>query len=87
MNRISELEYVDGYIYANIWYKSYIAVIDPEDGKVVGYIDASKLFENIPPLSKESSLNGIAYNRIDKTFYLTGKLWPTIFEEDLLPKN
>jgi len=87
LNRINELEYVDGHIYANIWYENFIVVIDPEDGTVVGHIDASTLFENMPPLSKDSVLNGIAYNKIEKTFYLTGKLWPTIFEVDLVPKN
>jgi glutamine cyclotransferase len=87
LKRINELEYVDGCIYANIWYKNFIALIDSQDGKVVGHIDASKLFDNMPPLYKESTLNGIAYNKIDQTFYLTGKLWPTIFEVDLVPKN
>ncbi len=87
LNRINELEYVDGHIYANIWYENFIVVIDPEDGTVVGLIDASTLFENMPPLSKDSILNGIAYNKIEKTFYLTGKLWPKIFEVDLVPKN
>lgn len=87
LHRINELEYVDGHIYANIWYRNFIAIIDPEDGKVVGNIDANTLFRKMPPLSKDSVLNGIAYDDIEKTFYLTGKLWPTIFEVDLIPKN
>jgi len=87
LNRINELEYVDGHIYANIWYENFIAVIDPENGTVVGHIDASTLFDKMPSLPKGSILNGIAYNEIKKTFYMTGKLWPTIFEVSLVPKN
>ena len=87
LNRINELEYVDGYIYANILYENFIVVIDPKDGMVVGHIDANILFENMPQLSKHSVLDGIAYNEIEKTFYLTGKSWPNIFEVDLVPKN
>lgn len=87
LGRLNELEYVNGHIYANIWHENFIAVINPEDGTVVGLIDANRLFEKMPHLSKRSVLNGIAYNEIEKTFYLTGKLWPMIFEVDLVPKN
>jgi glutamine cyclotransferase len=81
--RINELEYVDGFIYANIWYENYIIQIDPANGKVVGVIDASPLLRMQPPLSEDSILNGIAYNDETHTFYLTGKNWPTIFEVTL----
>ena len=87
LNRINELEYADGYIYANIWYKSFIARIDPEDGRVVGLIEANTLLQGMPPMPEDNILNGIAYDVHQKTFYLTGKLWPTIFEVNFLPKN
>ena len=87
LNRINELEYADGYIYANIWYKSFIARIDPEDGQVVGHIEANTLLQEMPPMSEDNILNGIAYDESQKTFYLTGKLWPMIFEVNFIPKN
>ena len=78
--RINELEYVDGSIYANVWYENSIIQIDPANGKVIGIIDATPLLRMQPPLSEDSVLNGIAYNDETYTFYLTGKNWPTIFE-------
>jgi glutamine cyclotransferase len=82
--RINELEYADGFIYANVWFENYIIQIDPTDGKVVGYIDATPLLQKQKPLSKDSVLNGIAYKNETQTFYLTGKNWPTIFEVKLV---
>jgi glutaminyl-peptide cyclotransferase len=83
---INELEYVDGLIHANIWQKKFIVQIDPKDGKVVGYIDCQPLFNILPPLGLENVLNGIAYDKRTKTFYLTGKNWPKIFQVILVPE-
>lgn len=83
---INELEYVDGYIYANIWRKEFIVQIDPSDGTVLGQIDCKPLLNRLPPLNFEDVLNGIAYNDKKKTFYLTGKNWPKIFEVTLVPQ-
>lgn len=83
LDRINELEYVDGFIYANVWYENAIIQIDPANGNVVGIIDASPLLRMQPPLSGDSVLNGIAYNDETQTFYLTGKNWPKIFEVTL----
>lgn len=82
---LNELEYIDGLIYANVWYQKFIVQIDPAQGEVVGVIDATPLFRQLPPLSDDSVLNGIAYNDRRNTLYLTGKNWPKIFEVTLQP--
>jgi glutaminyl-peptide cyclotransferase len=77
----NELEYINGFIYANIWTTNYIAKIDPVDGKIVGLIDLSDLFlkaKNENPHSEAT--NGIAYNPKNDKILVTGKFWPYIFE-------
>ena len=79
MSLLNELEFADGSVYANIWQKRDIVRIEPLTGHVTAVIDASIL----PYQSKEPSedvLNGIAYIPGRRTFLLTGKLWPKIFE-------
>ncbi len=81
LGNINELEFVDGFIYANIWYKNYIVKIDPKLGKVVAKFDFSNLIKQyVVGLSEESVMNGIAYNPLNKSFYITGKYWPILFE-------
>lgn len=81
LGNINELEYVDGFVYANIWYKNYIVKIDPKQGKVIAKYDLSSLISQyLPNLSPEAVLNGIAYNPKTKNFYITGKNWPALFE-------
>jgi glutamine cyclotransferase len=85
MNLVNELECVDGFIYANIWFTDFILRIDSATGNVTGVIDASKLLtedERAALLAKDTDyvLNGIAYNPDSQTFYLTGKSWPKLFE-------
>ena len=78
---INELEYVDGFIYANVWYKNYIVKIDPKQGKVVAKFDFSGLINQyMPNLHRDEVINGIAYNNQKGTFYITGKNWPFLFE-------
>lgn len=95
VNNLNELEMVDGYIYANRWQYDYILKIDPNSGFVVGLInmqdilmkntkaDISYLTKNGNPTEAGAVLNGIAYNKEKNTFYITGKLWPEIFEVKL----
>lgn len=81
---INELEYVNGFVYANIWYKNYIVKIDPKQGKVVAKYDFDGIIKQyMQGLSDEAVMNGIAYNPASKNFYLTGKNWPVIFEVKL----
>ncbi len=78
---LNELEYVNGVIYANIWESDNIVKIEANTGKVLAYIDCSGLLtkEEIAT-NKCDVLNGIAYDRITKKLYITGKYWPKIFE-------
>lgn len=78
---INELEFIDGFVYANQWLTSYILKIDPNSGIVVGKIDFTALTERIKntyPFAKE--FNGIAYNAVTKKIYVTGKNWPELYE-------
>jgi glutamine cyclotransferase len=78
---INELEYINGFIYANQWQYNYIIKIDPNSGQVVGKLDLTELVNRVKvqaPFAAE--LNGIAYNPATKKLYVTGKYWPEIFE-------
>ncbi len=81
LGNINELEYVDGFVYANLWYKNYIAKIDPKSGRVVAKYDFTNLISQyLQGIRDEAVLNGIAYNPTTKNFYITGKNWPLLFE-------
>lgn len=81
---LNELEYIDGYIYANQWQYPYILKIDPADGKVVGKIDLSQITNNIKSKYPHADyLNGIAYDSASKKMYITGKRWPELYEIQL----
>lgn len=78
---VNELEYVDGYVYANQWQYDYIVKIDPSNGNVVAKYDLGGLHESVSRLDANAEvLNGIAYNHATKKFYVTGKNWPQMFE-------
>jgi glutamine cyclotransferase len=78
---INELEFINGYIYANIWTTSNIAKIDPGNGKVTGIIDLSKLLSEAKKENPESeATNGIAYDRTTDRIFVTGKFWPYIYQ-------
>ena len=78
---LNELEWVDGEVYANIWQTDRIARINPRTGQVTGWIDLTGL---LPQRSgSEDVLNGIAYDPKGKRLFVTGKLWPRLFEIQL----
>jgi glutamine cyclotransferase len=83
INSLNELEYVDGFVYANVWGAEFIVKIDPASGHVVGKIDLTgikeKYFAN-EITEKTDVLNGIAYDSTTKKFFITGKHWPKLFE-------
>ncbi|MBN1131268.1 MAG: glutaminyl-peptide cyclotransferase [Chitinispirillaceae bacterium] len=79
VRNLNELEYVNGTVYANVWYSDSIFSIDPKNGKVEAIIDCSRLVEKEGPSSSECVLNGIAYNNGTREFYCTGKNWKKIF--------
>jgi glutaminyl-peptide cyclotransferase len=77
---LNELEYVKGEIYANIWHSDKIVRIDPGSGKILGWIDLVGLFPIEERQEKEAVLNGIAYDQTNDRLFVTGKLWPRLFE-------
>jgi glutaminyl-peptide cyclotransferase len=81
---LNELECVDGAVYANVWQTDDILRIDPKDGRVTAVIDASGLLTS-EERQKTDVLNGIAWNPATKTFLITGKLWPRMFEVQFVP--
>ncbi len=81
VGNVNELEYINGFIYSNVYQTNTILKIDPSNGKVVGKLDLSNLTEEAKKkYDKAEVLNGIAYNPQTNSLYVTGKLWPTIYE-------
>lgn len=83
--RLNELEYIRGEIFANVWPTDYIARISLETGKVLGWIDLKGLLNPQDRLRQVDVLNGIAYDDADHRLFVTGKLWPRVFEIELVP--
>ena len=80
---LNELEYIHGYIYANIWMNNSIVRIDPSNGKVVGVLDLTGLVTDARSKYPNAEvLNGIAYYQKNDRIYVTGKLWPAIYQID-----
>lgn len=86
---LNDLVCVDDAIYANVWLKEEILRIDKQSGQVTGIIDASLLLskEQKTNLPMEAILNGITYRPETKTFFLTGKYWPRLFEVQFIKKE
>jgi len=82
---LNELEYVKGKIYANIWSTERIAIISPATGYVEGWIDLTGLSGSMGHSPKIDVLNGIAYDNEKDRLFITGKLWPRLFEIRLIP--
>ncbi len=80
VNELNELEYVNGEIYANIWHDDRIAVIDPESGRVKAWIDLAGLLQPGDVTDPEAVLNGIAFDQASNRLFVTGKLWPRLYE-------
>jgi glutamine cyclotransferase len=78
---LNELEYINGFIYANVWTKNYIVKINPASGEIVGLLDLSLLHDRAKSKYRDSNVtNGIAYDATTDKIYVTGKLWPDIYE-------
>lgn len=86
VDRLNELEYVEGEIFANIWGADQIARIDPATGEATGVIDCSAIFPAHLRATPEQVLNGIAWHAPTKRLLLTGKWWSEIFEVKLVPR-
>lgn len=86
IDNLNELEWVNGEIYSNVWQTERIARISPVDGRVLGWIDLTGI---LPPADRDGVdvLNGIAYDSLGDRLFVTGKLWPKLFEVKLVRKN
>jgi glutaminyl-peptide cyclotransferase len=80
VSKLNELEFAKNYVWANIYGQSFIIKIDPKTGKVLAQADLIKIYPKGIPDSYDYVLNGIAYNPDSDTFFITGKLWPVIYE-------
>lgn len=80
LTRLNELEWIDGFVWANVWQTSSIVRINPQSGAVASYLDCSQLLDSGLRRGTEDVLNGIAYDATRKRIFLTGKLWPALFE-------
>ncbi len=84
VTRLNELEMIDGELLANVWQTTWIARIDLESGEVVGWIDGAPLVEQAAQDGPVDVLNGIAADPATDRLWLTGKLWPVLFEVTLV---
>ncbi|MCW5212469.1 glutaminyl-peptide cyclotransferase [Desulfobulbus sp. TB] len=83
VTQLNELEYIRGAIYANVWKTNKIAIIRPDDGVVVGWLDLSELADQVQKSiwqGRADVLNGILYDSKSDRLFVTGKLWPALFE-------
>jgi glutamine cyclotransferase len=81
---LNELEFINGHIFANVWPTDRIAIIDPGDGRVTGWVDLSGLLATRQVSGHVDVLNGIAYDAANDRLFVTGKLWPLLFEIKLV---
>jgi len=79
ISNLNELEYINGLIYANVWFQKQIAIINATNGNVKELIDCTALYPAIQA-SADAVLNGIAYDSVTKSLYVTGKLWPSLYQ-------
>jgi glutamine cyclotransferase len=84
---LNELEYVEGEIYANVWGSDRVARISPDTGQVLRWIDLAGLLKRGERRNVNAVLNGIAYDPQAKRLFVTGKLWPKLFEIRVVSRN
>lgn len=87
VSNLNELEYVQGLILANIWRTDMIVQISPDTGDIVGWIDLRGLLGPEDRFHRVDVLNGIAYDQRNDRLFVTGKLWPSLFEIELIPRD
>lgn len=84
VDELNELEYIDGKVYANVYQKDVIVIINPQSGAVEGRINLVGIYEHTSAYDNE--LNGIAYDEAGKRLFVTGKLWNTLYEIKMVEK-
>ncbi|MCK5536438.1 MAG: glutaminyl-peptide cyclotransferase [Bacteroidales bacterium] len=88
MNNLNELEYIDGTIFANIYMTDLIVEIDPETGKILSEVNLKGIINMYHNQNDRIDyMNGIAYDSENKRFFITGKLWPRLFEIEMIPSE
>ena len=80
VSQLNELEYIRGEVFANVWSTDLIARISLQTGQVTGWMDLQGLRGQLPPGSEAEALNGIAFDPAENRVFVTGKLWPRLFE-------
>lgn len=85
VDRLNELEVIDGQVFANIWFSNLIVVIDPTTGQVMRAIDLTPLVREVGVADRDAVLNGIAWDADARRLFVTGKYWPTLFEVRIDP--
>ena len=80
VDRLNELEYIEGKIFANIYGKEEIVIIDPETGKITGKLNMTGILDETCRPSRIDVFNGIAWDPAKRVLYVTGKYWPSLFE-------
>jgi glutamine cyclotransferase len=86
VNMLNELEFIKGKVFANVWATDNIAIIDPQDGSVTGWLDLSGLLDSSQYNNSTEVLNGITYDAESDRMFVTGKRWPLLFEIILVSK-
>lgn len=87
LSKLNELEFVNGKIWANVWYDDRIAEIDPQTGKVTAWLDCRNVYPANRRPDREHVLNGIAVDNKSGRIYVTGKNWPQLYEIELVPST
>ena len=85
VTNLNELEYIDGSIYANVWETTKIAIISPDTGLVTSWIDLAGLYDPKGWAADAKVPNGIARDKKNNRLFVTGKLWPNIYQIKLIP--
>jgi glutamine cyclotransferase len=87
IGNLNELEYIDRELFANIWFADRIVRIDPSDGRVLGWIDLDGLMPAGERPNRQAVLNGIAWDASGRRLFVTGKMWPKLFDIELVEKT
>ncbi len=86
IKNLNELEYINGEVWANIWYEDKMIRIDPQSGRVIAWIDLKGLKPASLRFKREAVYNGIAFDADAKKLYVTGKNWPKLFEIEIISR-
>lgn len=80
VHKLNELEFINGFIWSNVWHEDRLVRINPDNGTVVGSVDLSTLVAHVDVANSESVLNGIAYDEQQDALWITGKNWPSMYK-------